>query len=181
MQDFFADDSDMEFILIDSAIARARHSAAGAPRKGAVVPSPRKKQRRVQNIHMAFDKRGRPLRITVSGGERRDITQADAPIDGFDGEYAIANRGYDSNKFAALIADMGMAAAIPPRSNRNEPRPYDKEQYKVRNAAERFIGRVKHRRVATRYDKLSRVYLWFLQFASVFMWMQIMSTLPRQC
>ena len=41
MQEFFADDPDMEFILIDSTIARAHHSAAGAPRKrGGSRPKP---------------------------------------------------------------------------------------------------------------------------------------------
>ena len=112
------------------------------------------------------------MRITLTGGERHDITQADALIEGFDGECVIADRGYDSNKFIGLIADMGMVAVIPPRSNRKEPRSYDEDLYKVRNVVERFIGRVKHfRRVATRYDKLSRVYLGFLQFASIFIWM----------
>ena len=33
MQESFADDPDMEFILIDSTVVRAHHSAAGAPRK----------------------------------------------------------------------------------------------------------------------------------------------------
>ena len=112
------------------------------------------------------------MRITLTGGERHDITQADALIEGFDGECVIEDRGYDSNKFIGLIADMGMVAVIPPRSNRKEPRSYDEDLYNVRNVVERFIGRVKHfRRVATRYDKLSRVYLGFLQFASIFIWM----------
>ena len=112
------------------------------------------------------------MRITLTGGERHDITQVDALIEGLNGEYVIADRGYDSNRFVGLVVDMGMAAVIPPRSNRKTPRSYDKELYKARNAVERFIGRVKHfRRVATRYDKLSRVYLGFLQFASVFIWM----------
>ena len=84
----------------------------------------------------------------------------------------IADKGCDSNKFVESVTEMGMVAAIPPRTNRKEPRPYDEELYKVRNVVERFIGRVKHfRRVATRYDKLSRVYLGFLQFASILIWM----------
>ena len=67
---------------------------------------------------------------------------------------------------------MGMAAAMPSRSNRKEPRSYDAELYKARNVMERLIGRVKRfRRVATRCDKLPGVYLGFLQFASVFIWM----------
>ena len=112
------------------------------------------------------------MRITLTGGERHDITQADALIEGFDGEFVIADKGYDSNKFVGLIAETGMVAVIPPRSNRKTPRAYDAELYKARNVVERFIGRIKHyRRVATRYDKLSRVYLGFLQFVSVFIWM----------
>ena len=112
------------------------------------------------------------MRITLTGGERHDITQADALIEGFDGEFVIADKGCDSDRFVALISDMGMAAVIPPRSNRKTPRSYDAELYKVRNVVERFIGRVKHfRRVATRYGKLSRVYLGFLQFVSVSIWM----------
>ena len=41
MHESFADDPDMECILIDSTVVRAHHSAAGAPRKrGASRPKP---------------------------------------------------------------------------------------------------------------------------------------------
>ena len=41
MHEFFMDDPDMKFILIDSTIVRAHHSAAGAPQKrGASPPKP---------------------------------------------------------------------------------------------------------------------------------------------
>ena len=110
--------------------------------------------------------------MTLTGGERHDITQADALIEGFRGEFVIADKAYDSNNFLGSIDDMGMEAVIPPRSNRKTPREYDAELYKVRNAVERFIGKIKHfRRVATRYDKLASVYLGFLHFASIFIWM----------
>lgn len=110
--------------------------------------------------------------MTLTGGERHDITQADALIDGFRGGFVIADKGYDSNNFLGFIDGMGMEAVIPPRSNRKTSREYDAELYKVRNVVERFIGKVKHfRRVATRYDKLSSVYLGFLHFASIFIWM----------
>ena len=46
MQESFMDDPDMEFILTDSAVARGAPLGGGsAEKKGAVVPSPRKKQR----------------------------------------------------------------------------------------------------------------------------------------
>ena len=57
MRESFADDPDMEFILIDSTVARAHHSAAGALRKrgvsrpkpseGAEADSARKSTRRL--------------------------------------------------------------------------------------------------------------------------------------
>ena len=112
------------------------------------------------------------MRITLTGRERHDITQADALIDGFHGGFVIRDKGCDSNNFLGLIYDMGMEAAMPPRSNRKTPRECDAELYKVRNVMERFIGKVKRfRRVAARCDKLSSVYLGFLHFASIFIWM----------
>ena len=60
----------MEFIPIDSMIARARQAAAGAPLKRGGVPRPRKKQRRFSTkINLTVDKRGKPLRFILMGGE----------------------------------------------------------------------------------------------------------------
>ena len=43
---------------------------------------------------------------------------------------------------------------IPPKSNRRQPREYDKELYKKRNRIERCFSRLKQfRGFATRYDK----------------------------
>ena len=51
-------------------------------------------------------------------------------------------------------------AVIPPRSNRLNPPGYDREKYKGRNKVERLFNRLKHfRAVATRYDKLSHMFL----------------------
>ena len=59
-------------------------------------------------------------------------------------------------------------AVIPPRKNRTEPRPYDRDRYKDRNLAERFWSKVKqYRRVATRYEKTARNFLAFVHVASI--------------
>ena len=116
---------------------------------------------------MTVDKRGKPLLFILTGGERNDITQSDKLIAGLDGEYVIADKGYDSNKFVELIEAMGMEAVIPPRSNRKSPRSYDDELYKERNLVERAFGKIKHyRRIACRFDKLSLRYLGFVQLAA---------------
>jgi transposase len=64
-------------------------------------------------------------------------------------------------------------AVIPPKSNRNDSKDYDKALYKERKLIERFIGKLKHfRRIFSRFDKLARNYLSFLHFASVLSWLR---------
>ena len=58
-------------------------------------------------------------------------------------------------------------AVIPPRSNRTEAIDYDKEKYKRREKVERFFNKLKQfRRIATRYEKLSRTFMAFIHIAS---------------
>ena len=64
-------------------------------------------------IHLTVDKRGKPLRFILTGGERNDITQSDKLIEGLEGEYVIADKGYDSDKFVELIEASGMKPVIP--------------------------------------------------------------------
>ena len=53
----------------------------------------------------------------------------------------IADKGYDSSELVGAIEAGGAEAVIPPRSNRKEPRDYDKHTYKDRNLVERFLTR----------------------------------------
>jgi transposase len=54
--------------------------------------------------------------------------------------------------------------AIPPKANRVNPEPLDKEAYRERNRVERMFGKLKEfRRVATRYGKLKVTFLGWLQ------------------
>lgn len=65
----------------------------------------------------------------------------------------IADKGYEANALVEWINARGAIAVIPPRSNRREPREYDRHLYKDRNLIERFLNRIKHfRRIATRYE-----------------------------
>ncbi len=61
---------------------------------------------------------------------------------------------------------------IPPRSNRLNPRSFDRHLYKSRNLIERFFSRIKQfRRIATRYDKLAKSFLSFIHLACAFVWL----------
>ena len=122
-------------------------------------------------IHVSVDALGNPLRFTLTAGQSHDITKAQALIANY--EHVIADRAYDPDDFLETIADSGAIAVIPPRSNRNTSRSYDKHLYKERHLVECFIGKIKHyRRVFTRYDKLDTSYLGFIQFVGALIWLR---------
>ncbi len=94
-------------------------------------------------------------------------------IDGYDAEFIVADKGYDSNDFVEAIEASGATAVIPPRSNRKAPREYDKDIYKARNLVERFFQKIKNfRRIATRYERLARNYMSMLQLAATVIWLR---------
>ena len=85
--------------------------------------------------------------------------------------HVIADKAYDSNALVQKIEEMGASPVIPPKSNRKAPRKYEKERYKRRNRVERLFNRLKQfRRIATRYDKLTRRYAAFVLVAAAVVW-----------
>ena len=65
-----------------------------------------------------MDALGNPLRFTLTPGQQHDITQAETLLTGYRSEYVIADKGYDAQDFVDHLAEEGMVAVIPPRSNR---------------------------------------------------------------
>ncbi|NJL55724.1 transposase [bacterium] len=52
-------------------------------------------------------------------------------------------------------------------------RDYDTWRYRERHLVECFINKIKHfRRIFSRFEKLDRSYLGFLQFVSVLIWLR---------
>ena len=115
---------------------------------------------------------GNPLRVILSAGQIADIEQAEALISGQSAEFIVADKGYDSDAFVEAISAQGSQPVIPPRSNRVNPRAFDRHIYKSRNLIERFFSRIKQfRRIATRYDKLAKSFLSFVHLACAFVWL----------
>jgi transposase len=111
---------------------------------------------------------GNPLRWLLTPGQRNDITQAKALIEGIETDAVVADKGYDADWLVLLVEASGAEAVIPPKSNRKVQRAYDANLYADRNKIERLFGRLKHyRRVATRYEKLGRNYLAMVYVASI--------------
>jgi transposase len=74
--------------------------------------------------------------------------------------YLIADKGYDADAFRQRLRAKKTVPVIPGRSNRKRKIRYDKTRYKDRHLVENAFCRLKDfRRIATRYDKLSRNFL----------------------
>jgi transposase len=115
---------------------------------------------------------GNPLRCLLTGGEVADITQAAALLMGFNTQALLADKGYDADHLLEYLAQHGIQAVIPPKSNRLQQRDYDQHLYKDRNLVERFFNRIKQfRRIATRYEKLARNFFAMLNLVCAYLWL----------
>jgi transposase len=71
----------------------------------------------------------------------------------------LADKGYDANWLRAALAQRGLAACIPSKSNRRIAIPHDAVLYKQRHKIENMFGRLKDwRRIHTRYDRCAHTY-----------------------
>lgn len=71
----------------------------------------------------------------------------------------MLDKGYDANRIRQRLSIEGIEAVIPPINSRATVIHYDRTRYRRRNQVERFFNKIKHfRRIATRYDKLSRTF-----------------------
>jgi transposase len=177
MHQHFADDPDMEHLILDSTIVRAHPCAAGALKKDgsqAEQALGRSKGGFSTKIHVSVDGLGNPLRFILTAGQRNDITQAEALIVDLEFDRLIADKGYDADDFIKLIIEEYEAeAVIPPRAKRKERRDYDVPLYKERHLVECFINKIKHyRRIFSRFEKLASRYLSFLSFVGTLIWLR---------
>ena len=117
------------------------------------------------------DAKGRPVRFSLTGGQRADVSQAIPLLTGIETGAVIADKGYESDRVLAFIRDQGAEAVIPPKANRREPWEYDRGLYPQRNLIERAFNKLKHwRRIATRYDRRSLHFLSALHLVASVIW-----------
>jgi transposase len=95
-------------------------------------------------------------------------------IQGFEAEYLLADRGYDTDTVINQAATQGMSPVIPPKRNRKEQREYDKHLYKIRHLVENaFLMLKQWRGIATRYAKNSASFLAAVHIRCIFIWASI--------
>ena len=115
-----------------------------------------------------------PVRMSITSGTVADCKEACKLIDGFDAEYVLADKGYDSNAIVEYIEENEMEAVIPPRKNRKEQREYDKHLYKHRHLVENAFSELKRwRGIATRYAKNTASFLAAVHIRCIAIWAKI--------
>ena len=124
-------------------------------------------------IHALCDALGNPTGFHLTAGQECDLDGADVLIEEIDAKILIADKGYDAD---ARVLDRLDAAeitpVIPPKSNRKNPRAYDKALYKARHLIENFFEKLKHyRAIATRYDKTAAAFLGAIHLAAALIWL----------
>jgi transposase len=147
---FLASDHDNEYMMIDATIVRAHRSRGGLTTK----------------IHALVDALGNPVEVMLSPGQDHDLTCAEPLIEAVDPGALIADKAFDADAFIVALNDRAIVPVIPSKSNRKTPRPCDFSLYCERNLIERFFNKLKHfRAIATRYDKLAKIFLAGVQLA----------------
>lgn len=120
-----------------------------------------------------MDALGNPVRLLLTGGATHDVTQAEALTADLEPEAVLGDKGYDSDALVVQLTEQGIKVVIPPRSNRKNPRDYDRHIYKERHLIECFFNKIKHfRHIFSRFDKLAKRYLAFLHFVSALIWLR---------
>ena len=72
----------------------------------------------------------------------------------------LADKGYDAGWFRQALAERGITACIPSKSNRKKPIAHDRVLYRQRHKIEIMFGRLKDwRRIHTRYDRCAHTFM----------------------
>ena len=64
-----------------------------------------------------------PVRVIITAGTVADCSKADELIEGFDADYLLADRGYDTDRVIEQAMITGKEAVIPPKKKRKSTRP----------------------------------------------------------
>ena len=131
-------------------------------------------------VHLRTDAKGRPLVFELTGSQAHEVKgYDDALMELFEAqpEKLLGDKGYDADAIRDDLEERGIEPVIPPKANRKEAIPYDREAYKRRNLIERCVNALKQfRRVATRYEKTARAFLSMLCIGAARLWIKTLNT-----
>ena len=115
-----------------------------------------------------------PVRFFITSGTTADYSVAARLIEGFQAEYLLADRGYDTDAIILKAVSAGMTPVIPPKKSRKQLREYDKYLYKLRHLVENaFLLLKRWRGIATRYAKNAASFVAAVQIRCIAIWLLI--------
>jgi len=110
---------------------------------------------------------GNPVELMLTPGQAHDLTCAEQLIDSADPGALLGDKAYDADSLIDTLNRRAITPVIPSKANRKVQRDCDFALYCERNLIERFFNKLKHfRAIATRYDKLAKIFLAGVQLAS---------------
>jgi transposase len=110
---------------------------------------------------------GNPVELMLTPGQAHDLACAEPLLESADPGALLGDKAYDADPLIDTLTQRGITPVIPPKANRKLPRVCDFALYCERNLIERFFNKLKHyRAIATRYDKLAKIFLAGVQLAS---------------
>ena len=123
-------------------------------------------------IHALVDNKRRIVHLFLSPGNRHDSLFAPLLVDQApEGISILADKAYDVDGFRDYLETRGLRCCIPPKSNRKDPQPYSKRDYRKRHRVENAFQRLKeYRAIATRYEKLSVTFKALATLAALLEW-----------
>jgi Transposase and inactivated derivatives len=134
-------------------------------------PSPVDRARNGSKHHLITDSAGVPLAISLTGGNRNDVTQLLPLVDGIGpvrgkvgrprrrADRLLADRGYDHDKYRRELRRRGVKPIIARRSTEHGSG-LGKERWVVERT---FAWLHNFRRLRTRYERRAELHLAFMQ------------------
>jgi transposase len=120
------------------------------------------------------DALGLPVAFEITEGQRHDSQLASTLIEQCRPSCLLADKGYDSDAIRHQLKQLECDAVIPPKANRKEEIPCDRELYKARSEVECTFNLLKQaRRFSTRYEKTLRNYTAVVALGCSILWLRI--------
>ena len=99
--------------------------------------------------------------MLLSEGQMSDYKVAALMINALpSAKQLLGDKGYDADQFRPALAERGIEACIPSKSNRKKLIEHDRILYRQRHKIENMFGRLKDwRRIHTRYDRCAHTFM----------------------
>ena len=162
--------------FIDASYIRVHHSGLNPKGGRAAQAIGLSRGGLTTKIHALVDGHGRAIKLLLSAGNVADITMAPdlvADLRAAECGTLVADKGYDSDALRALLVEKNIFPCLAVTATRKERRYFHRGYYRHRHHVENFFAALKrHRRVATRYEKLASSFAAFVTLSAILNWIE---------